>query len=64
MPQLEWQNCRTCTKRLFRAYLEGDSVVEIKCETCHNLNTISIRAKDMVPDDQGGYATKVALEKF
>lgn len=55
--RLERIHCRNCGGLLCRAFLEGGSILEAKCDRCHALNTITARPVDrMAPDGLGGYA--------
>ena len=55
--RLEWVRCRKCSRSLYRAYLVTGSMVEIKCDRCHELNLQTAHAIDgaMVPDGAGGF---------
>ena len=52
--------CRNKCRGMFaRAHLEGDSVVEVKCEDCHEVTVFRAEPKRtrLQPDGTGGFLT-------
>lgn len=55
---MEWKYC-ACGKKLFRADLRGESVVEIKCWGCGLVQTFGIVSEPvLIPDGAGGFVER------
>ena len=65
---LEWYVCYNCGKKLFRGFLDGDTLIEAKCDRqgCKATNTFKARdlPTDLEPDGQGGFQPAVQLNNY
>ena len=62
---LEWYLCYNCGKKLFRGFLDGQTVIEKKCDRqdCKAINTFKARdlPANLESDGQGGFRPAVQL---
>jgi len=62
---LEWHVCYNCGKKLFRGFLDGQTLIEVKCDRqgCKVTNTITAKElpRTLEPDGQGGFIPVLQL---